>query len=258
MCLIVFDWQPGSRRPLYLAANRDEFHARPTLALHEWDGPVRIWAGRDLSAGGTWLGANADGRVAALTNVRSATSAKGERSRGELVSRFLQGSCTASAYADQVWAERTAYAPFNLLLFDTRQALYLGSQMSKVQHIEPGLHGLSNARLDTDWPKLQRALDGLRSALLTTRSDQRLLRMLSDRRLAADADLPSTGVPLEWERLLSSVFICNEDYGTRCSSVLRLEDGELHFTEQTWGTDGSAGAKHAFQVPLLQAQPERA
>jgi uncharacterized protein with NRDE domain len=245
MCLIAWNWQPDSPCPLLLISNRDEFYARPAAALHRWaDAPVV--AGRDLQAGGTWLGASLSGRVAALTNHRDPAMARPDApSRGELVSAFLQGDMGARDYLAQLGEHAACYNPFNLLVFDGREWLGLQSHPARMVHFLPGVGAVSNARFHTPWPKLVAVRDGLRDALQRGgASDADLLALLHDRQVAADAELPATGVALALERVLSARFIATPDYGTRACSVLRLEGERFSFLEHSYDAQGSTGVAH--------------
>ena len=236
MCLIVFAWRPEHPLPLLLAGNRDEFHARPSLPLGEWPETPGLLAGRDLQAGGTWLGIDAAGRFAALTNIRDPGQAEGARSRGELVSGYLQGTLSPADYLRQIQHEQ--YSGFNLLLGDRQQLYHFNSHEGEPRRLPAGVYGLSNASLNTPWPKLQRTREALRQCLDRPEPDA-LLALLADRARAADEELPQTGVTLEVERLLSSAFIVSPGYGTRASTALVLQaDGGWQIIERSFGPDG--------------------
>ncbi|MEN5240138.1 MULTISPECIES: NRDE family protein [Pseudomonas] len=246
MCLIVFAWRPGTARPLIVAANRDEFHARPTQALAAWADAPGVYAGRDLEAGGTWLGVGPQGRFAALTNIRDPRQALGPRSRGELVAAFLQGELGVEAYLDQVASRSGQYSGFNLLVGDAGQLGYLHAREAAPRLLEPGVYGLSNAGLDTPWPKLVKARSGLQQ-LLESAEPEQLMSLLADGEPAADSELPETGVGLATERLLSSVFIASQNYGTRASTVLIVDDqGRRRMVERSFGPFGG----HLGEVSL--------
>ncbi|GAA3722291.1 NRDE family protein [Oceanisphaera sediminis] len=238
MCLIAFSWQPEQCR-LHLLANRDEFYARPTAPADWWPDAPDIWAGRDLQAGGTWLGMSRAGRFAALTNVREGTPGAGLRSRGELVADFLTGEQAPAAYLGQVLANGEDYAGFNLLVGDlTRGELHYGGNRTGVEacRLTAGLYGLSNAMLDTPWPKVERLKQGL--ATLGPVHEGTAFGLLDDDTRAALEQLPNTGVGPEWESLLSSIFIQSPDYGTRAQTVLCVEQGRVAITEQGRGPKG--------------------
>lgn len=272
MCLIAFAIGAHPACPLLLAGNRDEFFDRPTQPLHRWpDSPVGIWAGRDQRDGGTWLGISEAGRVALLTNVRSAQPGPGARSRGELATRWLQGDTGLDAFAAGL--DPGAYGGFNLVLGDLRDGGWTwlcnrdpmaphtdhGAVALHRQDLSPGVYGVSNAALDTPWPKTRRlkaALARAVEALDTETAWLPLLRdALADDQLLAQEALPATGVPPEWERALSSPFVRAPErgYGTRSSLVMRVltaggESGhrvDLHewtHTPDGWST--TAPARH--------------
>lgn len=249
MCLLVFAWQPGTEQPLVLLANRDEFLARPSAPLAAWPDQPQIVAGRDLDAQGTWLGVNSQGSVAALTNIRDLNLAEGPRSRGQLVSDFLQAQLSPEHYLQQVVAERGLYSGFNLLLGNRQQLWFFNSTQIKPQRLSPGIYALCNASLDTPWPKLVRLRTAF-SACYRTASDQQLLALMQDSQRAEDEFLPDTGVGLTAERLLSSVFIRGEHYGTRATTLVRLLSSECQITEQTYLTEGQRPAPVQFRLPL--------
>ncbi|WP_217477515.1 NRDE family protein [Stutzerimonas stutzeri] len=256
MCLIVFAWRPSHALPLIVAANRDEFHARPSLPLAAWDEAPTLVAGRDLQAGGTWLGVDTAGRFAALTNIRAPGARLGTRSRGELPERYLRGALSPEAYLTELTGHLEHYSGFNLLVGDARELWYLNSQRGTPQQLGEGIYGLSNAALDTPWPKLLRARQALRDCLeepIEAPQAETLLQLLSDPQLADDHELPSTGVPYEWEKRLSSVFITGTDYGTRASTVLiRHVNGAAQITERRFGPAGLLGQSRIELSPLAQ------
>lgn len=253
MCLIVFAWRPTHALPLIIAANRDEFHARPSLSLSFWKDAPQIIAGRDLQAGGTWMGVGPDGRVAALTNIREPGAPVGSRSRGELPERFLRSQLSPEAYLTELMDQLEHYSGFNLLVGDARELWHLNSRTGTPEQLPVGIYGLSNAALDTPWPKLVRARSALHECLSAPEAEN-LLRLLSDSQLAADAELPSTGVPYEWEKRLSSVFIASDDYGTRASTVLiRRADGSTDIIERCFGPDGPLSENCISLPPFNQA-----
>ncbi|WP_341960554.1 NRDE family protein [Pseudomonas sp. RC10] len=238
MCLIVFAWRPAHPQPLILAANRDEFYARPTLPLAQWEDASHVYAGRDLEAGGTWLGVTAEGRFAALTNIRDPGQPLGRRSRGELVAHFLTGSLSIDEYLREVAGRSTEYGGFNLLVGNREELHFLNAANPLPHRLEPGIYGVSNAGLDTPWPKLLKAKAAL-SDQLNQPEPEALFGFLADAEAAPDADLPSTGVGLATEKLLSSVFIASPNYGTRASTVLIASaDGSRRLIERSFGPYG--------------------
>lgn len=253
MCLIAFALNEHPRYQLVLVANRDEFHVRPTQPMHWWapDGPL---AGRDQRSGGTWLAVMADGRVAAVTNFRSATMESPPRSRGELPLRLLEAGNMA-AELEAIVAQRSEYGQFNIIGFDGQSMHSFGSECDQPSvQLEQGLHGLSNHLLDTPWPKLQQGRVRLR-AVLETPTDgteralhERLLDAFADSTPADDQDLPDTGVGADMESFLSPMFIRGEQYGTRATSVVTLSHhGELAVTERRFGPLGRDPETAFFQ-----------
>lgn len=237
MCLILVGWQVHPDYPLVVAANRDEFYARPTAAAAFWPEVPEVLGGRDLQAGGTWLGATRSGRFAAVTNVREPGTPPGRRSRGDLTSSFLLSSQSPIDYAAALVADD--YAGYNLLLADTQTLVYASNRGITSQALEPGIYGLSNHRLDTPWPKLLKARESFVQALATLPEEQAFFSLLADRRVEADENLPDTGVPLAWERLLSAVFVHSSDYGTRASTLLlRDRTGIVLLHEKSFAADG--------------------
>ncbi|RMP66682.1 hypothetical protein ALQ18_00394 [Pseudomonas marginalis pv. marginalis] len=238
MCLIVFAWRPGHAQPLIVAANRDEFYARPSLPLAQWPDVPEVYAGRDQEAGGTWLGVNAAGRFAALTNIRDPHQPPARKSRGELVARFLSGSQPIGEYLADVNGRSIEYAGFNLLVGTPDELWHYNANQPEPVRLEPGVYGLSNAGLDTPWPKLLKAKAAF-SELLENPQPQALLALLSDPHTAPFAELPDTGVGLATESLLSSVFIASPSYGTRASTALIVNaDGTRQMLERSFGPHG--------------------
>ncbi|MHB8951320.1 MAG: NRDE family protein [Rhodoferax sp.] len=244
MCLIAWNWQPTSHTPLLLIANRDEFYARPTEPLQWWN-EAGILAGRDLQAGGTWLGISRSGRLAALTNYRDPAAMRADApSRGELVSAYLRSSTSAMDYLTELAGRAGDYNPFNLLVFDGTSLLGLESRHARVITLQPGLGAVSNADFLTPWPKLAQLKNGLQSLPAQERpSDEQLLALLHNPCVALDADLPATGIPLPFERALSAAFIAMPDYGTRASSIVRFEADKIVFLEQGFDAEGSTGTR---------------
>lgn len=238
MCLIAFNWQPESDLPLQVWANRDEFMARPALATACWPDAPTVLAGRDLQGGGTWMGITTGGRFAALTNFRDPRRAPAGRSRGELVAGYLRGDIPAAAFAVQVHTDRALYGGFSLLLADATELWCVGSHQPGPVRVAPGWHGLSNAALNTPWPKLERLLAGAQ-ALVAQQVDapEPHLALLADTTPAQDDALPDTGVGLMMERLLSPICIRTPHYGTRNSTWLSLGRSVIRWHEQDYNED---------------------
>jgi uncharacterized protein with NRDE domain len=247
MCLIAWNWQPQSETPLLLLANRDEFYARPTLPLHWWDDDL-VLAGRDIQASGTWLGVSRSGRLAALTNYRLPVNDPGTKpSRGTLVAEFLQGNQDAPSYLTALAAHAPDYNPFNLIVFDGLHFMALESRNRRVLAIAPGIGAVSNADLNTPWPKLVQLKAGLHAQCLVGRTEAcDLLPLLQDTALAADSELPHTGVALELERMLSAAFVHSAHYGTRACSVVTVQRKKVLFFEETHSERGMLSAAQRF------------
>lgn len=239
---------------MILAGNRDEFHDRPAQPAHWWPQPEGVLAGKDEQAGGSWLGVNRGGRFAVVTNYREpGVATSGRLSRGELVVGFLASTAPVADWLDELAARKDEYGGFNLIVGDGEQAHYLTNRGDDGRFLEPGIYGLSNHRLDTPWPKVVVARDTLRHCIEQgeVRRDE-LFDFLSDRTPAPDEELPSTGVPLEWERLLSSVFIVDPRYGTRASTVvLAGADGTTVFEERRFGPAGDGSGASRFEYATV-------
>ncbi len=239
MCLIVVGWRVHPDYPLVVAANRDEFYARPTAIAAPWPDAPQIIGGIDLEAGGTWLGVTESGRFAAVTNVREPNMAKAASSRGALTRDFLLANMPAGDFAQQI--EGSHYAGFNLLLSDGESLLYCSNRDGEPRALPPGIYGLSNHLLDSPWPKLVQARQRFTAALQHLPEEAAFFELLADQTIVEDDKLPQTGVPLEWERLLSAVFVKSENYGTRASTLLwQGSDGMLKLHEQSFGPNGQA------------------
>ena len=237
MCLIVVGWHTHPDYPLVVAANRDEFYARPTTAAAHWPDAPQIIGGLDLEAGGTWLGITEAGRFAAVTNVREPNMAKGTCSRGALTRDFLLSDLSAAHYAQQI--DGHLYSGFNLLLSDGESLVYCSNRDSQARALPPGVYGLSNHLLDSPWPKLVQARQRFTEALQYLPEEAAFFELLADPTIVADENLPQTGVPLEWERLLSAVFVKSENYGTRASTLAwQRADGMVKIHEQSFGLNG--------------------
>jgi len=245
MCLavIALDAHPGYR--LVVAANRDEFHARPASpAAWGTDATfMNILAGRDLEAGGTWLGVRRNGRYALVTNVRDGRALDSTaRSRGELVPRVLNASAPFDRALRDIADTRGRYNGFNLLAGDGTKALWMSNRSDDIEQFTDGIHGLSNALINTPWPKLSRTIGRVQQWAARGDADTApLFAALADRAPAADAQLPATGIPLEQERLLSAPFIVSDRYGTRCSTVFTIDRaGHARFHERSFDANGDA------------------
>jgi uncharacterized protein with NRDE domain len=259
MCLILFARDAHPEYRLVVAANRDEFYARPTAPAAFWDDAPEVLAGRDLREGGTWLGITRAGRFAAVTNVRDPVSYQtGAPSRGHLVSDFLRNRATPAGYLQGLAPRAPRFNGFNLLLGDGESLAWFSNRGGEgARALGPGVYGLSNHLLDTPWPKVTRGKDDLRRILQSPPDEweEALFATLTLRDPAPDALLPDTGVGLERERALSAAFIATPEYGTRCSTVLLVgRDGNVTFTERTVnpaaGTWSEVRHRFALDVPV--------
>ena len=252
MCLIVVAWRARADLPLIVAANRDEWRERPAEPAHWWPDEPAILAGRDLEAGGTWMGITRGGRFAAVTNYRDPSDKRSTaRSRGTLVTEFLLGSQGAEEFLAQVSRRSRDYNGFNLILGDGDTLFYFGSREGVARAIEPGIHGLSNHVLDEPWPKVMLGRETMARALADADPAPELFEMLSDTAPVADDRLPDTGVGLEWERRLAAPLIRGSDYGTRASTVATVSaSDEAFFEERTRTAEGAVGGISMFRFTL--------
>lgn len=254
MCLIVLALDAHPHWPVVIAANRDEFFARPTQAAQFWPEQPDLLAGRDLEQGGTWMGITTSGRIAAITNFRDGTRARGsgKRSRGLLVRDFLTSTMDVDAFADALARAADDYDGFNLLFGAQGRFIHFSNRSRVATPLPLGIYGLSNHLLDTPWPKVERAKLALREALQAPEPalHERLEVLLRDDARAPDHALPDTGVTREWERMLSSVFIRTEAYGTRASTTVSIDRcGAIEFIERSFGANGDQIDRRAFGLP---------
>jgi uncharacterized protein with NRDE domain len=253
MCLILIAWHGDAQFPCVIAANRDEFHSRPAARAQWWQSQPAILAGRDLKAGGTWLGIARSGRFAALTNFRDPEQRRTDApSRGMLVTSLLQSTAGVAETLEYLRSVGADYNGFNLIFSDGERLAIYESMSGIGRELGPGIYGLSNHLLDTPWPKVQQAKSRLSAALSDLSRTDAALALLRDDTPAPDHQLPRTGMSLEWERLLSSAFIRSPDYGTRCSTLVRI-DRRRHacFDEWTWDSAGEETGRVSLEFELL-------
>lgn len=256
MCLIGIALRAHPRYPLAIAANRDEFYARPSAAFGPWPDAPDVFGGRDLQAGGSWLALRGR-RLAAVTNVRRMVPPPaGAPSRGRLVRDFLIDGAAAAAYLDDLSARADDFAGFNLLLADG-EAAWFASNRPHWQRValSPGIHVVANASLDTPWPKSERLRAAFAAWCAAGDDDAAtLLSALEDETPVNDADLPDTGLPVERERLLAPAFIRSEVYGTRaCTIVLYDRDGGWRAIERRYGPNGAPDGESRFNWGMMRA-----
>ncbi|CEG22145.1 hypothetical protein BN1080_01066 [Planococcus massiliensis] len=236
MCLINFSFQDHPRYKLVIAANRDEFYKRPTEKAHYWNDAPNLLAGRDLLQMGTWLGVTKTGRIAALTNFRDPSMPEtGKLSRGAIVRNFLSTNASPEVFLGSLIAED--YTGFNLIAGTADELFYYSNIDNRLSSIDQGVHGLSNHFLNTPWPKVvkgKKHLERYLSAHLELDLDQ-LFELLADAEQADETALPNTGVGLEFEKILSPMFIKTADYGTRSSTIVAVDmDNHLTFAERVY------------------------
>ena len=254
MCILFIAVNEHERYPLIVAANRDEFFERPTQQSECWHDQPSIIAGRDLQAGGTWMGINKNGRLSALTNVRDPHRIDPDaRTRGELVSDFLVNHETNSEYLMRLKRGKEQYNGYNLLFGDWHNLWVYNNHQDKVEQLGDGVFGLSNADLNSPWPKINKGVSNLRDyCQLNQEIDEDILfALLRDDTQANDEILPKTGVPIEWERKLSSIFIKSEEYGTRSSTLLTIDrKNTLHWQERSFDNQGNVFATKNYKINM--------
>jgi uncharacterized protein with NRDE domain len=245
MCLVLVVWRSHADYPCIIAANRDEFYERAAAPAQWWPDHPETFAGRDLLAGGTWFGMTRTGRFAALTNYRGSYEGSQQRradapSRGTLVAEFLQSDRRVESMLTHLREAAAQYNGFNLIFSDGDRLGVYESVRGAGRVLDPGIYGLSNHLLDTPWPKVQRAKSRLQATLSRASDPDSMLEILRDDLPAPDEELPKTGNNIEWERLLSSAFVRGSEYGTRCSTVARIDrQGTAFFDEWTWDSSGA-------------------
>jgi uncharacterized protein with NRDE domain len=254
MCLLLVSFQPDSEYPWVVASNRDEFLNRPTLAAHFWSDHPQILGGRDAKENGTWLAVTKSGKFAALTNYRDPTRhAGGKKSRGWVVNDCLLARDPTERFLAKLMMRADEYNDFNLMVGTSRELFFYSNPHRSAQNLPPGVYGVSNQDLDSPWPKLNEAKYRFEKAL-TEPDDQtaeRIFEILTNASRYEDSLLPDTGIGLEWERRLSSIFIPGPDYGTRSSTVISMaKSGRIRFEERTYEGDSSKfqAIRHEFDI----------
>lgn len=252
MCLLVVAWLSHPRYRLIVAGNRDEFHDRPAAPLGWWCDVPDVLAGRDLRAGGTWLGVARSDRIGIVTNFRhvEALAPAAAPSRGELVPRFLREGRDPGAFLDDLHVTADRFAGFNLLLGDSATLLYYSNAVRQPPRALPaGIYGLSNHQLDEPWPKLVQTRQRFAAALAhDDPTPESLFVMLGDHAPATTGDLPATGLPEDLERALAAPFVRHERYGTRCSTLVLVEqDGRTRVHERRFDAAGAQTGSSRFE-----------
>ncbi|MEI3605456.1 NRDE family protein [Pseudogracilibacillus sp. SE30717A] len=253
MCIISFHLNEHPHYKLIVAANRDEFYARPTKEAYFWEDHPQIVAGRDLKEMGTWLGMTKDGKFAALTNYRDPANEKeGKTSRGHIVTSYLTGNQSGPEFLEDLRKKKDVYNGFNILVGNMDTLYYYGNRQDDIIEVNPGTHSISNHLLNTSWPKVNQARNMLREyALEQSVIDPNILfSQLQNNEKAIDEELPNTGVGLQLERQLSPVFIKTDDYGTRCSTVILVtKENHVTFIERTY-RQGTFLKENAFSFQI--------
>lgn len=247
MCLTALSWQPNDAVPLRVVANRDEFRDRPTETMHWWP-QENILAGKDLKAGGTWLGFNKNGRFALLTNIRPGyVGVDRPLSRGELVTDYLKNDGSIEDYHRMIRRKIDDYSGFNLILGNQNGCFWFSSIQPQGRWLSPGVHALSNASLNTPWPKTMLAIEQMKSHLRTKEPHLENHDILSSQATSNPKTLPDTGVPLEWEIKLSAQTIVGEEYGTRSRThFTQTRDGQFDVVEQQIDSEGAIVTRQTF------------
>lgn len=262
MCLAILASKVLPDWPLIVIANRDELHSRPTLPASPWSDAEDILGGRDLSAGGTWLGITAQGRLSLLTNFREPGEHSPQApSRGRLTDGFLRSKQSPQAYAQDLLRCGKDYNGFNLMMADSSGLWFCSNRgEATVQQLGAGIVGISNASLNTPWPKLTRTKVSITEHLLLVGQAQaphaeRLFEVMQDTRSASLNELPDTGIGPEREKLLGSPFIKNERYGTRCTTlIMQRTDGMVLFHEKSYDSNGSESGESIWTIDTIKQQ----
>ncbi len=254
MCLLLIAKEVHPEYKLIVAANRDEFYSRPALPAAFWKDHPELLAGKDLEAGGTWLGITRSGRFSAITNYRDFHKAikNNAPSRGKLTTDFLFGDDSPSYYTKKLQEHSSNYNGFNLVYGIKNDLYYFSNQSDAEIKLECGIYGLSNALLDTPWPKVEKSKKRFAEILMLKKDVvKNLFDLLYDKEIAEDKLLPDTGIGMEKEKALSSIFIMVPDYGTRCSTVLLVgQDDKTTFIEKTYpsGKNNFSEVKYEFNI----------
>lgn len=254
MCLIFLSLNNHPTYKLIVAANRDEFYNRKTEAASFWKDHPNIVGGRDLEAMGTWMALSKQGKLSLVTNYRDLKNIKPQApSRGQLVTDFLLNGLSPKDYLNQVEEKGKDYNGFNLIVGSAQELHYYSNYKGGVEKIEPGLHGLSNHLLDTPWPKVTSGLERMKILLASKDIDPvKLFDLLYDDRTAPDNRLPDTGVGLERERMLSAMFIKSPNYGTRCSTVIMIDqDDHVYFAERVYDLSTFEYTSQSFEFKII-------
>jgi len=250
MCLIFISFQHHPSYKLVVAGNRDEFYNRRTASADYWEDYPQILAGRDLEAGGTWMGMSTTGKISMLTNYRDPKNIDpAAPSRGQLVSDFLKLDITPEKYLKGVDGNGKKYNGFNLIVGDSNELWYYSNYKKGIERLAPGYYGISNHLLETPWPKVTRGKQKMENAIRREQIDiEEMFEILYDDHTAPDNQLPDTGLSLERERALSSMFIKTDNYGSRCSTVVLVDaTDKVLFSERVYNLTTFEHATRTFE-----------
>lgn len=253
MCLILFSLNDHPTYKLVVAANRDEFYNRRTASAEFWEDHPGVLGGRDLEAGGTWMAMTTKGRISLITNYRDPMHIDPHApSRGHLVSDYLIGTESPQGYLNNLSRGSKAYNGFNLIAGTPDELWYYSNYKKGVNKIASGLHGLSNHLMETPWPKVERGKYEMKELLRKpVIKPEMLFDILFDDVLAPDAQLPDTGIGLDRERVLSSMFIKSSGYGTRCSTVVMIDhQNHVYFSERVFDVTDFSFTEKEFKFSI--------
>ncbi|CAA0079815.1 Uncharacterised protein [BD1-7 clade bacterium] len=255
MCLVFIALKQHPDYPLIVAANRDEFYRRAASLLHPWPNstPIQLYAGQDQEAGGTWLATGDNGRFAIVTNYREMDVKTAELSRGDIPVLWLKEELSAQQFSDRLAADSSRYSGFNCLFGEYQNTEvsihYASNRTDPILNLEHGLYGLSNAVIDTPWPKVRQGKHRIQPLLAEPFQPEQWFDVLADATQADDIELPDTGIGLDTERLLSSTFIKSEHYGTRCSTLLTMDTkGRCRIIERSFDHAPAITTTHQFNL----------
>jgi len=257
MCLVFFSVKQHPDYPLIVVANRDEFYNRSTKSAGYWPASPQVLGGLDLQANGTWLGITTEGKIGWLTNFRDPKNISPQAtSRGLLVSDYLTSSQKALKYLKMIERKENTYNPFNLIVGTIEELYYFSNYKKGIEKIAPGLYGLSNAFLDTPWPKVKLGKEKLSAILKKEKFDtEELFELLSDNSSPPDYQLPDTGIGLELERALSSMFVKTQNYGTRCSTIIMADNNNrIFFSERVYDPQSTDFITNTFEQEVYLGQ----
>lgn len=254
MCILFLAKNCHPDYPLIITANRDEYFERPTQASHFWDDDSDLLAGRDLQAGGTWMGLNRQRQLAALTNLRLPHLVKeGAKSRGDIVKKCLQ--LDSAHLTDWLTQQTTAYNPFNVVWGDQHNLYTFDNVKRRYQTLEDGFHSISNGYMDDYWVKMSRGVQQLQHYLSQTNDVviDELAELMRNKAQADDYDLPNTQIPYTYEKALSSIFIPATSfekgvYGTRSTTIVLFTKDQIDWCEYSYDRSGKVTITQSYTL----------